>query len=254
MVPKYLFICMKWGQRYPADYVNRMHAMIERNIGGEAFQLVCFTEDATGVRAGVDIRPLPPFEPVPEWMRWKPWRKLSLMNGDLPADLVGRDALFIDLDVVITGDLRPFFTFHPGKYCVIENWTKAGQNIGNTSVFRYNIGKYPEIFTRFMANPEGARANGVTNEQEFISATLHPRGEQHFWPAAWCRSFKESLLPIWPLRLWQPARLPDDCRIAVFHGKPDPDEARDGKWPAPWYQKFYKTTQPTHWIAEYWRE
>lgn len=249
-----LFLCMKWGTRYPATYVNRLYGMIARKIGNTPIQLVCFTDDSSDVRPEVDCRPLPPFEGVPAKMTFTPWRKLSLMSPSLGADLDGRDALFLDLDVVVTDDLAPFFAYHPGKYAVIENWTKAGQNIGNTSVFRYRVGAYPDIFQRFMANPAGARAGGVTNEQEFISATLHPRGEQVFWPKEWCRSFKESLLPIWPLRLFIAAKLPPDCRIVVFHGKPDPDEARDGKWPAPWYRKFYKALRPAPWIGDIWRE
>ena len=38
-------------------------------------------------------------------------------------DLKG-DVLFLDLDLVITGDLDRFFNFKPGFYCVIENWTQ----------------------------------------------------------------------------------------------------------------------------------
>jgi hypothetical protein len=39
----------------------------------------------------------------------------------------------------------------------------------------------------------------------------------------------------------------------IFTGKPDPDEARDGKWPAKWHKKFYRTLKPTPWIGEHWR-
>ena len=37
------------------------------------------------------------------------------------------DVLFLDLDLVITGDLDRFFDFKPGFYCVIENWTQIGK-------------------------------------------------------------------------------------------------------------------------------
>ena len=29
-------------------------------------------------------------------------------------------------------------------------------------------------------------------------------------------------------------------------------EARDGRWPAPWYKKIYKAVKPTPWIGEHW--
>ena len=60
------------------------------------------------------------------------------------------DVLFLDLDLVITGNLDRFFDFKPGFYCVIENWTQLGKNIGNTSCFRFPIGKYSSVFEKFV--------------------------------------------------------------------------------------------------------
>jgi hypothetical protein len=89
-------------------------------------------------------------------------------------------------------------------------------------------------------------------EQELISALVGAKGAQVFWPGHWCRSFKEELLPGWPQRLWQVPQLPADCRVVVFHGKPDPDEALVGRWPAKGWKKWYKTVRPTPWIGEFW--
>jgi hypothetical protein len=66
------------------------------------------------------------------------------------------------------------------------------------------------------------------------------------------RSFKEELLPVWPLRLFRPAPLPPGARLVVFHGKPDPDEAMVGEWPAPIWKKVYKTLRPVPWIEAHW--
>lgn len=250
--PPLLFMCMKWGTRYGADYVNRLYGMVSRHTRAP-FQLVCFTDDATGITPEVDCRPLPPFPGVPDHLAVKPWRKLSLWQKPLALDLDGRDALVLDLDLVITGPLDDFFSYQPGKYAVIENWTKPGANIGNTSVFRFTVGKYPLIYDRFLADPEGLYRNEFRIEQEYISATLHPQNQQVFWPRQWVRSFKEELLPSWPLRFLKAAPLPPEARLVIFHGKPDPDEARDGIWPAPWYKKIYKTLRPTPWIATHWK-
>lgn len=252
MAKPFLFVCMKWGTRYGADYVNRLYGMVKRQMTAP-FQLVCFTDDPAGIRMEVDVRPLPTFEGVPHHLAVKPWRKLSLWAKNLAPDLDGRDALFLDLDVVVGGGLRGFFEYKPGKYAVIENWTKPGQKIGNTSVFRFTVGKYPQIYDKFMADPEGLYRNEFRIEQEYISATLEPLGEQVFWPADWCLSFKESLLPAWPMRLWKMAELPKSCKVVVFHGKPDPDEAMDGKWPCKWYKKPFKTLRPVVWIGELWK-
>jgi hypothetical protein len=39
----------------------------------------------------------------------------------------------------------------------------------------------------------------------------------------------------------------------IFHGKPDPDEAMVGEWPAPPIKKIYKSLRPVPWIAAHWR-
>lgn len=251
-----LVFCMKWGSRYGPEYVNRLWKGVRRHTSG-AVRLVCFTDDASGIDEAVDCRPLPKFDGVPEHLSVKPWKKLSLWQKDLAKDLNGRDALFLDVDLVLTGSLDAFWDFEPGMYCVWENPTKegklaAGQPIGNTSVFRFTVGAHPEIYDRFVADPEGLYRNEFRIEQEFISAVLGAKGEQRFWPKGWCCSFKEDLLPAWPMRWWQDVPLPRDCRVAVFHGKPDPDEAMVGKWPAKGWKKLYKHVRPVKWVAENW--
>ena len=246
---EHLVLCMKWGTRYGVDYANRLFRMTARNMTAP-FRFVCFTDDAAGLDPEIDARPLPPFPDVPERLAWTPWRKISLWNAGLDADLIGRDALFLDLDVVVVGALDTFFSHAPGAYVVIENWTKRGQGIGNTSVFRVQLGAHPEVYDTFIADPVGVQKRDNI-EQELISRLL--TGEQVYWPAAWCRSFKEELLPAWPQRFWTPAALPEDARIVVFHGKPDPEDAAKGRWPSPWYKKTYKTIQPAAWIDAHWR-
>ena len=246
-----LVFCMKWGTRYGAEYANRLYRSCRRHTQ-VPMRFVCFTDDANGLDAGIDVRALPAFQGVPLHLRFTPWRKLSLWQAGMPADLLGRDALFLDLDVVVVGALDEFFTYQPGKYVVIENWTKAGKGIGNTSVFRFQVGKYPALYDYFMRDPEAVFRNEYRIEQEYISARIGD-GEQVYWPAAWCRSFKEELLPAWPLRFWKVAELPADARVVVFHGKPDPDEARDGVWPAKSWKKLYKTLRPVPWIRDNWQ-
>jgi len=270
-----LILCMKWGTRYGPEYANRLYAACLRNMGGEPFDFVCFTEDHEGLNKGIDARPLPLFEGVPAHLANKPWRKLTLWRDDLGADLIGRNALVLDLDVVITGDLRPFFAVSPTcPFMVWRNPTKPNSGVGNTSVFRLKVGSHPEICARFIANPEHVWQHEFRIEQELIAARLgdgtaartvglskaiaHDPFYQglnvlEYWPEGWVASFKEDLLPSWPQRLWQSAPLPSATKVVAFHGKPDPDEAMVGVWPAPWWKKPYKTLRPVPWIAQYWQ-
>jgi hypothetical protein len=239
-------VCMKWGGRYPAAYVNCLWAMIKRNTARPT-RLVCYTEDAAGIDP--DVTTLPLLEmPLPANLAWRPWRKIALWAPELPG--VSGDVLFLDLDIVITGSLDQFFDYEPAStFCVIQNWTQMGSGIGNTSCYRFRVGAHSYIYENLRRDPSGiTRAH--PNSQTYISRTIT---EKTFWPASWCVSFKHTLIPRWPLNFFLPARLPGDTKVVCFTGKPDPDEARDGRWPAPWYKRIYKYVRPTPWIAEHWR-
>ncbi len=240
-------ICMKWGTRYGPEYVNRLYAGVKRYTKTPV-RFVCFTDDSAGLTKGIETLPLPAINIPDRIASWKPWPKLSVWQAPL-FDITG-DVLFLDIDLIITGPLDDLFSYHPGEYCVIENWTQIGQGIGNTSVFRFPMGKYSEIYDRFTAAPEEILSQ-YKIEQQYISAMIP---EQRFWPAQWCISFKHTCLPKFPMNWFKTPALPDDARIVAFTGKPDPDEAALGQWPAPWYKKLYKHVKPTEWINTYWND
>jgi hypothetical protein len=239
-------ICMKWGDRYPTDYANRLWSMIERNTRRPT-RLVCYTDDPSGLAGAIEAYPLPPIV-LPDRIARRPWRKMSLWAPSLAG--VQGDVLFLDLDIVITGGLDDFFDFKPEcTFCVIENWTQLGSGIGNTSVYRFRVGSHSYLYDEFQKDTEGVLAR-YSNSQTYISHTIR---EKEFWPAPWCQSFKHTLMPDWPLNFVCAATLPASTKVVAFTGKPDPDEARDGRWEAPWYKKIYKFVRPTPWIAEHWR-
>ncbi|PHR93188.1 MAG: hypothetical protein COA69_04345 [Robiginitomaculum sp.] len=238
-------ICMKWGTRYGPEYVNRLNSAIQRQTERPT-RLVCFTDDAEGVDAHVQIEPIPEINLPPDLINL-PWRKLAMWKYPL-ADLSG-DVLFLDLDLVITGNLDVLFDYEPGRFCVIENWTQKGQNIGNTSAFRFPVGKYTHIFDRIQDDPKSV-LDSYRIEQLYISREIE---DMVFWPQDWCVSFKHNLLPKWPFNFFVSPKLPPQTRIVAFTGKPDQDEAAVGKWPVKhWIKKSYKHVRPTPWIEEHW--
>lgn len=237
---------MKWGTLYGVDYVNRLHSMVKRHTR-HPLRFVCFTDDPAGMDSGVEIQPLPDME-LPERVRWKGWRKLSVFKPGL-GDLQG-DVLYLDIDLVLTQSIDCFFEFEPASsYCVAENWTQAGLGIGNTSVFRYRTGAHGYLLDNFVADPESKLAK-YRNSQTYISREV---SEMVFWPSDWCVSFKANLVPRWPMNFLKVPPLPKSTRIVAFTGEPNPDAARDGYWPDSWRKKIYKRVRPTPWIAEHWR-
>jgi hypothetical protein len=239
-------ICTKWGTRYPSNYVNCLWAMIQRNTARKT-RLVCYTDDPSGIDPAVTTFPIPDIPLPPKRMR-STWRKLVFWRPELEG--ISGDVLFLDLDIVITGSIDEFFDFAPeSSFCVIENWTQRTEHIGNTSVFRFRVGAHPYLYptTQEIAEPI---LQSYLNEQTYISRTI---SEMVFWPHPWCVSFKHTLLPPWPLNFVQSAPLPPATKVVCFTGRPNPDDARDGVWPAPWYKRIYKHVRPTPWIGEHWR-
>lgn len=244
---KQTVICIKWGTRYGADYVNRLASMVRRH-SKRYTRLVCFTEDPKGIDPWVEIAPLPAFPNIPERVQWTGWRKISLWQYPLH-DLEG-DVLFFDLDVVITGSIDEFFDFEPGRWAVAENWSEMGQNIGNTTVYRFPVARMKHIYDDFNRDPEPFLTK-YRNEQKYISGEAE---DMVFWPAEWAVSFKHNLMPRWPMNFFVTPKLPPGCKLVAFTGKPDPDEAAIGHWPvkAAW-KRLYKHVRPTPWITEHWR-
>ena len=239
---------MKWGNRYNYNYVNNLYDSIKRHTTKKT-QLICFTDDGTNISKEVICKPLPEIK-IPKEISQTPWRKLSIWKYPL-YDLNG-DVLFLDLDLVITNNLDKFFFYKPGTFCVIENWTQIGKKIGNTSCFRFPVKKHKYIFEEFEKN-----ANYIWKkyhiEQVYISKIIK---EQNFWPQNWCKSFKHNLLPKWPIRIWKPAKLPNDTSIVAFTGKPDPEDVLNERWPVPkkkFYKKIYKQVKCPDWLAKNWK-
>ena len=238
-------VCIKWGTRYGAEFVNRMWASVQRNTQRPT-RLVCLTDDTSGVDPAVQCEAIPEIDLPPDLLN-TPWRKLTLWKAPLH-DLEG-DCLFLDLDLVITGSLDAMFDVEPGRFCVIENWTQMGDGIGNTSAFRWPVGRFAHIYDDFQADPAKWLAK-YRIEQLYISREI---ADMVFWPRLWCASFKHTLLPPWPLNFVKAPALPSETKVVAFTGKPDQDEALRGEWPvkAPW-KKLYKHVRPTPWIADHW--
>ena len=105
-------ICMKWGSRYGPEFVNRLYSAIKRHTK-RTTKLYCFTDNTNDIDKNVICKPLPKIT-LPDSISFTPWRKLSIWQ--FPLEDLNGDILFLDLDLVITGSLDPFFDYKPGKY------------------------------------------------------------------------------------------------------------------------------------------
>lgn len=265
-------VCVKWGQGYGADYVNRLYGMVSRHLA-RPFRVVCLTDDRRGIRPEVECFDLPALGcEHPQRTKGK-WRKQVLWGREVP----GLDgvALFIDLDSVIVDSLDPYFEFGaPDDVILARNWTRPLERQGQTSVFRFKVGAQPYLLDDFRADPQGI-ADRYRFEQHYVTAAV--KGGIKFWPEAWTRHFRLHCLPAFPLRYWRAARIPPGARIVTFPGGPNPDDIMVGRWNkkappnrSPWahvlaafgpervaesrWRHLQCYVRPVDWIAEHWRD
>jgi alpha-N-acetylglucosamine transferase len=171
------------------------------------------------------------------------WTKLTTFSKELH-DLSG-PALFLDLDILILDSLDEFFKI-PGDVIIVrEHHRQHGK--GNSSIYRFNIGSHPDVFTNFISNYE-FNIRKYRNEQTYLSDYLTNKGVLSYWPETWIRNFKRHCMHSFPKSLFIPPTLPANARALIFHGHPNPEEAIVGKT-----GKWYRFAHPAKWILDYWK-
>lgn len=246
-------VCMKWGTRYGPEYVNRLYSMVKRHTR-HPLRFICFTDDTHGIDSSVETHDLPPIE-LPQFMSRRPWRKVGLWQTNL-AGLEG-DVLYLDLDLIVTGNIDEFFDYRPNStFCVIRNWTTRNRmksiyrKVGNTSCYRFRVGAHSYLYDKVQDDPIGFWRK-YRNSQTFISNEI---SELTYWPDEWCVSFKHSLLPNWPQRMFREAQLPPEAKVVAFTGKPDIDDVIAGNWPEKMiFKRPFKRFVKPEWVETHWR-
>ena len=236
-------LCMKWGTKYGPEYVNRLYAMVRRHLRGD-FDFVCLTDSSEGVRPEVRCLPIPDLA-LPDGLPERGWKKLTTFEADLHG--LRGPALFLDIDIVIVGDLTPFFE-QPGEFLIIHDWKRPWRVTGNSSVYRFELGAHADVLAKFRREAADIRAR-FRNEQAYLSDELHRQGKLQYWPSDWCASFKYHCIPAWPTSWWRTPVLPRDARIVVFHGEVNPPDAIAGR-----RNRRFRHIEPAPWVAEHWRE
>lgn len=91
----YNVVCVKFGTKYSAEFVNKLYDDIKRLTKSE-FTFYCYTDDPEGIKDGVNIIP-----PLGKPTLKRVWNKLRLFDPAMP--FKGK-TYFFDLDVRILKD------------------------------------------------------------------------------------------------------------------------------------------------------
>ena len=237
-------VCLKWGDKYAPDYVNRLYGMVRRNLT-LPFVFHCMTENPLGLKPEINVLPLPDLG-LHGW-----WYKLYLFKNDF-FGLRG-EIFFLDLDIVITGSLDDLLTYMPHKFCIARDKTPGSYN---SSVMRFKSGSMGFIWETFIYQKKTVmdRFHGDQDwiQRLVLSAEIYP------FPLVVSYKFDCDARPKFCgggagkwlrkrgfLTPSKQASLPENARIVLFHGKPDPEDVLCGP-----YDKYRQAP----WISTYWRE
>ena len=125
---------------------------------------------------------------------------------------------------------------------------EIGKRIGNSSVFRFDIGKHADVLKYFEENRFQIRKQ-FRNEQAYLSYAMMKKGILKYWDKKWCVSFKRHCLKKFPINYFKAPELPKDAKILIFHGHPNPEEAFKG-----FTSKFgFRHVKPTLWLNDFWK-
>jgi len=223
----YFVLCVKNGTKYSARYVNTLYNMVSRNCT-LPFEFVCLTDDASGLEENIKTVPLPR-----QFRGW--WAKPYMFSNKL--GLKGT-ILYMDLDVVISGNIDKLFTYHEKDWCVIRDFTRKlrpGWKKYNSSVIRFKYNQLDHLWQDFEKN-QNFYERKFHGDQDWLYHVASPKPT--LWPDEWIQSWK------WEIRKSKQfapggtrgnrrfkeiehVEPPPECSITVFHGDPNPELVED---------------------------
>jgi len=226
-------LCLKWGKKYPSEYVNILHASVKRNLT-LPHRFICITDDPRGLHPEIEVKDLIMCNKFNSG--W--WHKLSYFASPL-YDIEGT-VLTLDLDIVIVENIDCFFEME-GDFCIQRDIIP--KNGFNSSIMRFEAGKHSDILGKW--NPAWIgkylpSGEWMWGDQAWITKN---RPKATTWQEGWVRSYKwECCKHVYAKTGYNRNRnrnnksfkfeLPVGCKIIMFHGKPHPHEALHniGKW------------------------
>ncbi len=137
----FTFICMKWGKKYDADYMNRLYNGIKKNMT-KPFKLYCITDIPEGLN--------PEIKDIKLETKFSGWMKKSILFDEKilnQIEGINENSLicFIDLDMIIYNNID-FLTEYKGNFCLMKTddiQCEGSHNGYNSSIvlYRRNFGR-----------------------------------------------------------------------------------------------------------------
>lgn len=233
---KNYLLCLKHGTKYGPEYVNTLYNMVERNCT-LPYQFVCLTDNADDLDPKIKTIPLPT-----NLQGW--WCKPYMYSKELP---INGTILYMDLDVVIAGNIDKLFSYQSDQWCTIRDFTRAMRpdwKKYNSSVVRFKTGQLDHVWTGFQKDQHNIQRKFYGDQDWLFEATR--KNQAMLYPDNWILSWK------WEVRRSKEfeykgtkgnrkfKHIEDvtpkaECCVTVFHGDPNPHNCED-----PWVIKNWR--------------
>ena len=222
--------CVIHGDVYSWEYVEKLHHMLQANLTSSV-RLHVFTEPTRRVPKPFVRHDLVDWPGIHGRRRaW--WYKMQMFDPVHELNQV----LYLDLDVIITGNIDWITHLDPGYFWSIRDfrklWRPNWQGI-NSSVMYWNTSAFAKIWKRFSKNNVDLVARQHAGDQDFLTANIDAHNLRFFDDAAvrsWRWQVSDGGIDPYtrqPLRLGAGAVMTPGTSIVVFHGTPKPHEITD---------------------------
>lgn len=219
-------LCVRFGNIYGRDYVERLRNMVSRNLT-IPYKFVCLTDDNHRIDGVENI-----VQPNSGYKKgW--WHKVHMFDPFLP--ITGR-ILYFDLDIVIHSNIDKLVSSYGSEFVGIRDFNRKFHSKWqylNSSVMSWMHGSHPDIWLQFKKDPTAAQK--LMGDQDWIWK-LH-RNNIKFFPDEWIQSYKweirskNDLTQINGRRRFRTENndhtADPACSVYVFHGEPKPQDVND---------------------------
>lgn len=219
-------ICVKHGNKYHSDYVNKLYNMVMRHLT-IPHNFICFTEDSSGIDKNISIKELPDY-PITGW--W--WKTYIFKSDHFSKNDIN---LFFDLDMVIIDNIDHFINYLPTDFVGLRDlrrvFTPEIQKLGS-AVLKWPAGEYSDIWERFVS--DYSALNYHRGDQDWIWH-LHSSSIK-FFPDDWIRSYKWEIRSRSELNGFGPNTtfksisnpyVSPNTSVLAFHGFPSLSDVKD---------------------------
>lgn len=226
MKSKISVVCVRFGDLYGREYVEKLRNMIARNLT-VPYEFVCITDDPN-LMPGVKSIVQPNGNYAKGW-----WHKVHMFDPTLP---LNQTILYFDLDVVIHNNINHLLDVDMCFLTGIRDFNRkfnTNWNQLNSSVMCWTHQQFGELWTDFLKNP--ALAQRFPGDQDWLWHKI--RTKIKFWPDDFLQSYK------WEIRSRKEltgksvdrrfktvdhhVELDPTCCVTVFHGYPKPSDVQD---------------------------